>query len=77
MTDFPMTDLEIVRFDSELEVFQVEGITDAGVEFLDAYNTNATEFHVVDSGVVIFSMDWLDNFKSEVAQGKLTLECDN
>lgn len=52
-----MTDLEITR-DGELMVAQVEGLTDAGVEFVDAYTS--PQLVVVDSGRIILPYDALD-----------------
>jgi hypothetical protein len=42
----------IITRDRELMVAQAEGVTDAGVEFVDAYNPGA-EIVVVDAGRII------------------------
>jgi hypothetical protein len=49
-----MADLEITRDRTgEFMVVQVEGVTDAGVEFVDGYCPVGVEFQVIDSGRII------------------------
>lgn len=47
-----MPDLTITR-NGELMIAHIEGDTDAGIEFVDAYMPDGVEFSVIDSGRIL------------------------
>lgn len=57
-----MSDLELTR-SGELMVVHVEGLTDEGIEFVDAYlpEQATTEYAVVDSGRIILPEAGVDH----------------
>lgn len=64
-------DLEILR-DGEFMIAHVEGTTEAGAEFVDAYL--GEEIVVVDSGRIIVQEDDLDRLLENAAAAGLKVE---
>lgn len=65
-----MTDLTLTR-NSELSVTQVEGNTEAGVEFVDAWPGSTME--VVDSGRILLPEDAIPALRQAALRGSLTI----
>lgn len=69
-----MSDIEILN-SGELMVSQASGMTDAGVEFIDAFMPpEGAEIAVVDSGRIILPNAYIDNFVSACQKQGLTIE---
>lgn len=66
-----MTDLTFTR-SGELDLTQVQGNTDDGVEFVDAYPASMME--VVDSGQIIVPTDDVAAIERAAAERDLTFE---
>jgi hypothetical protein len=65
-------DLDITR-DGELMLAHIEGQTDVGVEFLDAYMPpQSVDYVVVDSGRIIIPEDAEDDFLAAARERGLT-----
>lgn len=64
-------DLTLTR-NSELSVTQVEGNTEAGVEFVDAWPGSTME--VVDSGRILLPEDAIPALRQAALRGSLTIE---
>lgn len=68
-----MPDLEIGR-DGELMVAQVEAQTEAGEEFVDAYQPGDRKLVVVDAGRIIVSTNEVPSLMERAAVAGLTME---
>jgi hypothetical protein len=66
-----MNDIQITE-DSKRGIAHIEGLSDAGIDFIDGYNTG--EFQVVDSGRIIIRLRDQPVFTERAAKAGLTVE---